>query len=142
MTKEKPEKIIERMGFGVLADKDIYPRHFTNSDRILIIELENRLNVVGREYLPNPFVEIIKEKYPVTTPFGEKIQPEEMEIYTKLAKFIKEECRVKYLYGRHINYFLRVAFDRIKQHFNDTTDSPQVHIDRFIEARALAGFRD
>jgi hypothetical protein len=140
MSKEKPEKVIERFGFGVQADRDVYPMHFTNSPRILIISLENRKNVVSREYVPNPFYEIIMEKYPVPTPFGEKCSSEEMEIYTKLAHFIKEECRIKYIHGKHINFFLRLAFDKINQFFNDTNEKPQVHIDRIIEARTLAGF--
>jgi hypothetical protein len=131
---------IELMGFGVLADKDKYSRYLIHADRILIIRLENRKNVLKREYLVNPCAEIAKKKFPKPTPFGEKIPEEEKKLCTEFARFIKEECKVKYLYGIGITYFLRIAFDRIGQHYNNTATPPGKQIDIFIDSRELAGF--
>ncbi|HLP57402.1 MAG TPA: hypothetical protein VK186_01165 [Candidatus Deferrimicrobium sp.] len=136
----KKEKVIERIGFGVKADSDDYPAYITIADRFLVIELENRKNIISRTYYDNPYAKIMQEKFPKPTDLGDRISKEEMEILTNLAKFVKEELKLKYLYGYYISYFFRNALERIGQHFNDDATKPDVHIKRFIDARELAGF--
>ncbi|MCU0287203.1 MAG: hypothetical protein MUF15_12515 [Acidobacteria bacterium] len=137
---KKKETVVERIGFGVKADSDKYPKFIPHADRFLVIELENRKNVISRTYYDNPYARIMQEKFPKPSNLGDIISKEEMEILTNLAKFVKEELKLKYLYGYRISYFFRVAMEKIGQHFNDDNASPDEHIKRFIDARQLAGF--
>lgn len=137
---KKKETVIERIGFGVKANNDNYPSYFPHSDRFLVIELENRKNVLSRTYYDNPYAKIMKEQFPKPANIGDHCSKEEFEILTNLAKYIKEELKVKYLYGHDISYFLRLALERVGQHYNDVPDGPDEHIKRFIDARELAGF--
>ncbi|MGE5343134.1 MAG: hypothetical protein ACM3SY_16795 [Candidatus Omnitrophota bacterium] len=136
------KKEIERIGFGVTADSDEYAPYLHFSDRILVKVFENRKTVIQEEYFSNPYAKELKEKFPKPSALGDSIPDDEMELLTKTAKFFKEQCNVKYLYGKHITYFLRVACERAGQYFSTAEVSPQKIIERFIDARTLAGFRD
>jgi len=135
------EDVIERYGFGVMADKAEQPDYFSNSDQFLIIDLKNRKEIINEEYRKNPHAELVKTKYPFPTDLGEKISDEEYQIYLDIAKILND-C--KYVIGNNLGYFPKRAMEKEKVFYvmQSVNELPHDHINRLIEDRALAGFID
>ncbi len=135
------EDVIERLGFGVMADKDEMPNIFSHSDRILIIDLKNRKEIVHEEYRPNPHAEICRTKYTIPTDPGDGITEEELEIYRDIAETVKD-C--KYTIGYNLGYFPKLAMEKTDTLYvmQSVPTLPREDIKQMIEDRAYAGFRD
>ncbi|OQY45465.1 MAG: hypothetical protein DRR08_22885 [Candidatus Parabeggiatoa sp. nov. 2] len=133
----RPE--LERLSFGVMADKDEHPHVFSHSDRFLVVDLKNRKEIVAREYRPNPYAQICKEKYPIPTDPGENISDEELEIYRQIAEIVKD-C--KYAGGKNFGYFVKLALEKAGTESMMLSFEPQGWIDSLIENRYMAGYRD
>jgi len=131
---------IQRMGFGVIADADEYAEFFTHSDRFLIVDLKRRKEVILREYRPNPYVAICKEKYGRKELEFFKNDKEEQEIYRQIAEIVKD-C--KYVTGKNFGYFVKMALEKAgTESMLSNFENPQEWIDSLIENRAYAGYRD
>ena len=131
---------IERFGFGVVADKDELPLYFTHSDRFLVVDLKLRKEVIWREYRPNPYAEICREKYSMPSVIGDNPCDEEVEIYRQIAEIVKD-C--KYVQGKSFGNYAANALkaagsDAMMVSFHEA----QEWIDSLIEARSYAGYRD
>jgi hypothetical protein len=135
--KELPE--IERIGFGVLADKDEHPYVFSHSDRFLIIDLKRRKEVIAREYRPNPYAEICKTKYQMPASPGDNTSEEELEIYRKIAEIVKD-C--KYVAGKNFGWHPMRALKSAGTDGMMIPVQPHEQIDSLIGARYIAGYRD
>jgi hypothetical protein len=113
----RPE--LERLSFGVMADKDEYPHVFTHSARFLVVDLKTRKEIVAREYRPNPYAKICQEKYPKPTEPGENISKKELEIYRQIAEIVKD-CKYA-AGGKNFGYFVtngtRKSWNRIYDAF-------------------------
>jgi hypothetical protein len=134
---KEPE--IKRFCFGVKADKDERPYVFTHSDRFLVIDLKHRLEVVKREYRPNPYAKICQEKYTIPTDPGDGISDEELEIYRQIAEIVKD-C--EYVGAKNFGYFVKMALEKAGVTPMMTTFEPQEWVDSLIENRYMAGYRD
>ena len=131
---------IERIGYGIIADKDEYPHVFSHSDRFLIIDLKNRKEVIMREYRPNPYAEICKTKYAMPACIGDEISDEELEIYQKIAEIVKDCDRVL---GKNFgSYPVKALQDAGTDFLMTNSYNPQDHIESLIESRYIAGYRD
>jgi len=137
--KQLPE--LERIAFGVMADKDEYPYVFSHSDRFLIVDLKRRKEIIAREYRPNPYAQICREKYTKPTFIGENISDEEWEIYQKIGEILKD-C--KYVGGRNFGNYTVKALQEAGTDFMMMNEpfQPYSWIDSLIEARYMAGYRD
>jgi hypothetical protein len=135
------EDVIERYGFGVMADRDEIPNVFSHSDQFLIIDLKNRKEIIYEEYRKNPHAEVVKVKYPMPIGLGEKITDEEFQIYIDIAEMLKD-C--KYVIGNNLGYYPKKAMDQSNVFYimQSVNELPRDHINRLIEDRAFAGFRD
>ncbi len=135
------EDVIERFGFGVMADRDEIPNIFSHSDKFLIIDLKNRKEIIFEEYRKNPHAEIVKTKYPMPTGMGETISDEEFQIYKDIAEIVKD-C--KYVTGNNLGFYPKMAMDKagIFYVMQSVNELPRDHINSLIEERAYAGFRD
>jgi hypothetical protein len=135
------EDLIERLGYGVMADSEEMPNIFSHSDRFLIIDLKNRKEIVFEEYRKNPHAKIIKKKYPMPTPLGDSISDEEFQLYMDIAEILKD-C--KYVNGKNLGYFPKTAMEKLGIFYvmKNVDESPRDDIKGMIEDRALAGFRD
>jgi hypothetical protein len=133
------EDVIERLGYGVMADRDETPDVFTNSDKFLIVDLKNRKDIVFEEYRENPHIEIIKKKYPMPTGLGGKVSDEEFQIYMDIAEILKD-C--KYVSGGYTGYFPKVAFEKQGVFYVMQAEKrlPRDDLERLIGNRVLAGF--
>lgn len=137
--KEITTDVIERICSGVNADNDLHPYVYTHSDRFLIIDMKNRKEILKREYRPNPYGKICREKYAVPTSLGDPISDEEKEIYRKMAEIVKD-C--KYVTGTNFGYYPARALEAAGTDHMMTAAQPQEWIDSLIDARLFAGFRD
>ena len=139
----KKKDLIERYGFGVVADKDEMPDIFSHSDRILIVDLKNRKDIIYEEYRINPHAEICRTKYTIPTDTGDKkgITKKELKIYADIADLVKD-C--KYTIGNNLGYFPKQAMERTDTLYvlQSVRIQPRDHIKETIKARAYAGFRD
>ena len=137
--EEKQLPVLERIASGVMADKDEHPHVFSHSDRFLIIDLKMRKEIVGREYRPNPYGKICREKYAMPTFIGEKISAEEWEIYQKIGEILKD-C--KYVTGKNFGSYTIKGLQEAGTDYLMTDFQPYEWIDSLIDARYLAGYRD
>lgn len=136
MTKFKE---VERIGFGVLADSNKRPYIFSHSDRFWVVDLKNRKEVIYSEYRPNPYAEICRNKYSKPSVIGDNPEPEELEIYLKMAQILSDCDTVwGYNYGNYVMLALEGAgTDPIM-----TDREPEKIIQSLIDARRYAGYRD
>ncbi|MCP4695479.1 MAG: hypothetical protein GY862_01325 [Gammaproteobacteria bacterium] len=139
MANESKFKEIERIGFGVMADKDECPRVFSHSDRFLVMDLKNRKEVVFREYRPNPYAETCKTKYTMPSVLGDHPSDEEVDIYRKVGELMKD-C--DYVAGKNFGNYAIFGLQEAGTDFLMTSHEPQEWIDSLIDARYLAGYRD
>ncbi|MDM8524982.1 hypothetical protein QUF80_16550 [Desulfococcaceae bacterium HSG8] len=135
------EDVIERYGFGVMADKDEMPDIFSHSDRILVIDMKNRKEIIHEEYRLNPHAETCRTKYTIPTSPGEGITDEELEIYKDIAELVKD-C--KYTIGYNLGYFPKLAMEKTDTLYvlQSVKHLPRDHIKELIKERVYAGFRD
>ncbi|MCP4350043.1 MAG: hypothetical protein GY795_31575 [Desulfobacterales bacterium] len=133
--------VIERYGFGVMADKDEMPNIFSHSDRILVIDMKDRKEIIHEEYRINPHAEICRTKYTKPTDPGEGITEKELQIYRELADMVKD-C--KYTIGYNLGYFPKLAMEKTDTLYvmQSVPTKPREHIKHLIENRVYAGFRD
>jgi len=133
------KRLLERYGFGVMADTDDMPKIFTHSDRFLVMDLKDRKEVIFEEYRPNPYGEICRTKY--TMPTDHRILDEEYDIYKSMAEIIKD-CETTI--GYNLGYFPKMAFEKagIFYILKSYLTTPREHINSLIENRVYAGFRD
>jgi len=130
---------IERIAFGIVADEDKTAYIFAHAARFLVIDLKNRKEVIFREYRPNPYAEICKQKYPKPSVIGDNPSDEEVEIYRKMAEILKDCKTVRgYNFGNYVYNALEAAGCNPIM----TDHQPQETIDSLIEARYIAGYRD
>jgi hypothetical protein len=135
------EDVVERYGFGVMADRDEIPNIFSHSDRFLIIDLKNRKEIIFEEYRKNPHAEICKTKYAMPADLGEEVSDEERQIYKDIAEILKD-C--KYVTGNNLGYAPKTAMEKAGVFYimQSVNELPRDHIKCLIENRAFAGFRD
>jgi len=135
---ELPE--IERIGFGVIADKDEHSPIFTHSDRFLIADLIRRKEVIWHEPRPNPYAKICREKYPKPSVTGDNPSDEELEIHRQIAEILKDCIYVR---GRDFGSY---SADALKAAGSDammvSSDEPQEWLNSLIKYRAYAGYFD
>jgi len=138
---ETKEDTIERYGFGVLTDSDEIPHFFSHSDQFLIIDLKNRKEVIFEEYRTNPHGETCRTKYTRPACLGERPSDEERQIYQDIAEMLTD-C--KYVIGGNLGYAPKMAMEKADVFYimQSVPELPHDHIDRLIENRAYAGFRD
>lgn len=138
--KEK-EDMIERHGFGVMADRDEIPNIFSHSDRFLIIDLKNRKEIIHEEYRENPHAEICKTKYAMPAGLGDPVPDEERQIYRDIAEMLKD-C--KYVTGNNLGFAPKMAMEKAGVFYvmQSVNELPRDNIARLIKERAYAGFRD
>lgn len=130
---------IERIGFGVVADENKSAEIFAHADRFLVIDLKNRQEVTFREYRPNPYAEICKQKYPKPSVIGDHPSEEELEIYRKYAEILKD-CKT--IRGGNFGNYVSNALSATGANTILSDWDPQETIDSLIESRYLAGYRD
>ncbi|MEN8215906.1 MAG: hypothetical protein ABFS56_05930 [Pseudomonadota bacterium] len=130
---------IERIGFGIVADEDKTAYIFAHADRFLVFDLKNRKEVTLREYRPNPYAEICKQKYPKPSVIGDHPSDEEVEIYRKMADILKD-CKT--IWGYNFGNYVYNALEAAGCNPIMCDRDPQETIDSLIEARYLAGYRD
>jgi predicted Fe-Mo cluster-binding NifX family protein len=135
---KKPE--IERIGFGVTADKDIHPRIFSHSDRFLVVDLKLRKEIILREHRPNPYGKICREKYTMPSLLGDHPSDEELEIYRNVAEILKD-C--DYVRGKNFGNYVVYALEKAGvEAMMSSSHEPDEWIDSLIESRYAAGYRD
>lgn len=131
---------IERIGFGIKADKDEFAGIFSHSDRFLIVDLKLRKEVILREYRPNPYAKICREKYAMPSLLGDSPSDEELEIYRKMTEIVTD-CL--YVHGKNFGYYMVRAFEVAKiELIMLSSHEPEEWIESLIEARYMAGYRD
>jgi hypothetical protein len=130
---------IERIGFGIVADEDKSAERFAHADRFFVFDLKNRKEVIFREYRPNPYGEICKQKYPKPCVIGDNPSDEEVEIYRKMAEILKD-C--KSVWGKNFGNYVHDALSAVGVNPILSDRDPQEAIDSLIGARYLAGYRD
>jgi len=132
---------IERLGFGIKADKDEFADIFSHSDRFLIVDLKLRKEVIFREYRPNPYAKICREKYAMPSLLGDSPSDEELEIYQKMTEIVTD-CL--YVHGKNFGYYMVRAFEEVAkiELIMLSSHEPEEWIESLIEARYMAGYRD
>ncbi|RKZ42471.1 MAG: hypothetical protein DRQ49_01205 [Gammaproteobacteria bacterium] len=131
---------VERIGFGVIADKDEHAPVFSHSDRFWIVDLKRRKEVIWSEYRDNPYVQTCKEKYPNPSAIGDHPCDEELEIYRKIGEMLKD-C--KYVSGQNFGNYAADALEAAgTEAMMNFSHQPQEWVDSLIEARGYAGYRD
>lgn len=135
------KNVIERYGYGVMADRDEMPHIFSHSDRILIIDLKDRKEIIHEEYRTNPHAETCRTKYAIPTDPGDGITKDELDIYRDIAELVKD-C--KYTIGYNLGYFPKLALEKTGTLYvmQSSPVLPRDNINGLIENRVYAGFRD
>ena len=130
---------VERIGFGIVADEDKSAGIFAHADRFLVVDLKNRKEITFREYRPNPYAEICKQKYPKPSVIGDHPADEEVEIYRKIAEILKD-CKT--IRGMNFGNYVYNALSATGANAIMSDRDPEETIDSLIESRYAAGYRD
>ncbi|HLC15060.1 MAG TPA: hypothetical protein VJL89_02390 [Thermodesulfovibrionia bacterium] len=133
------EPFIEKICFPIMEDKDELTYLYSHSDRFLVIVLKDRKDILSKEYRPNPYGKICREKYPEPTALGDKISEEELELYRNMAEIVKD-CT--YVYAKNFGYYPFKALEKAGTDYIMANSEPWEKINWLIKDRAFAGFKD